>query len=170
MLNYHASKNTPFLLLLCWAWLSRLALSTPYPWKTDRDSCDAGCWWYDDSPQIDCWRISPYSIFCIVHSLDFHFDSPVFTIVDRGRNLTNEYIASHLKHLRSQLYPIATEASLSIRTNERSHGFILELFTCFHRAVSSPTMMMFIFYCSDKNGTELCAAYQQSDFSLSSFW
>ena len=56
------------------------------------------------------------------------FDSPVFTIVDRGRNLTNDYMVSQLHLLQSQLCPIPTEAPWSIGTNERSHGFL-------HRAI-----------------------------------
>ena len=53
------------------------------------------------------------------------FDSPVYTIVDRGRNLTNEFMASQLRTLQSQFCPIPTEAPWSIGNNERSHGFIL---------------------------------------------
>ena len=52
------------------------------------------------------------------------FDSPIFTIVDRGRNLTNDYMSEQLRLVNSQLCPIPTEAPWSIGNNERSHGFI----------------------------------------------
>ena len=52
------------------------------------------------------------------------FDAPVFTIVDRGRNLTNKYMAEKLRSVNSQLCPIPTEAPWSIGNNERSHGFL----------------------------------------------
>ena len=52
------------------------------------------------------------------------FDTPVYTIVDRERNLTNEFMKSQLRIIQSQLCPIPTEAPWSIGNNERSHGFI----------------------------------------------
>lgn len=57
------------------------------------------------------------------------FGSPIFPIVDRGSNLTNDYMTSQLNLLQSQLFPITTEAPWSIGTNERSHR-------CLHRVLN----------------------------------
>ena len=51
------------------------------------------------------------------------FDAPIFTIVGRGRNLTNDYTGQQLRLVNSQLCPIPTEAPWSIGNNEWSHGF-----------------------------------------------
>ena len=61
--------------------------------------------------------------------------------MDRGRNLTNEYLASQLNLIQSQPCPIPTEAPWSIGTNERSHGFL-------HRAIDKLIDRSFL-DCSD---------------------
>lgn len=57
------------------------------------------------------------------------FDAPIFTVVDRGTNLANKYMADNLRYFESQLCSIPTEAPWSIGNNERSHRFL-------HKAIS----------------------------------
>lgn len=60
------------------------------------------------------------------------FDSPVFTYVDRGTNLTNKYMTDNLRHFDFQLCLIPAESPWSIGTNERSHRFL-------HKAIRKST-------------------------------
>ena len=52
------------------------------------------------------------------------FDSPTFTIVDRGSNLAAELMKEKLHDVESQLLPIPVEAPWGIGLNERSHRYL----------------------------------------------
>ena len=69
------------------------------------------------------------------------FDSPVFTIVDRGRNLTNKLMGDELRAVHSQLCPIPTEAPWSIGNNERSHAFLHRILNKLISAAASETQI-----------------------------
>lgn len=56
------------------------------------------------------------------------FDSPMFTIVDRGSNLAAEYMKDKLHDVDSQLLPIPVEAPWGIGLNERSHRYLHKSF------------------------------------------
>lgn len=52
-----------------------------------------------------------------------YFDSPVFTVVDRGSNLASSEMKTYLNLIQSQLCTIPTEAPRSLGANERSHQY-----------------------------------------------
>lgn len=87
-------------------------------------SSSTGCRRHDDPIEGNSERISERGIFSLFFRWISIFDALIFTIVSRGRNLTNDYMSEQLRLVNSQLCPILTEASWSIGNNDRSHGFI----------------------------------------------